>query len=753
MQSTIPVTPGEVLNIYVGGKPTSHIGGWNGGGNGGGPSNSGGGGGASDIRQGGTALANRIAIAGGGGGATHTCAAGGDGGGSGGGPAVAGDGWDCGTLGGPNAGNGGTQTGGGAGGVCCSPGSPGTLGTGGNGGVNASFQEGGGGGAGYYGGGGGGYRGGGGGSSFMIGTATGTVHTQGAQVGDGQIIINPIVSTGPAMPGTITGPSVVCAGSTAAYSISTVPTASTYTWTVPAGAMLAGQGNASVSVTFGSTSGTITVVATNSCGTSPSRTMAITVNPSPAAPTAGSNSPLCEGTTLYLTASTVAGATYTWTGPNFTSTSQNPSIPNVTSNEAGTYSVTVTVGGCISPAGTTAVTVNPSPTVPSAGSNSPLCEGTTLYLTASTVAGATYTWTGPFSFSSNNQNPSIPNVTTDHAGTYSVTVMMNGCTSPAGTTTVIVNTAMNPVISASGPTTFCDGGNVELVASGSDYQWSTGATTQSIWVSESGTYFVTSNDANGCIGTSAGLTVTVNPNPAVTFTGLNPNYCLANPVSALAGSPSGGTFTGPGVNGNSFDPAMSGVGNHTIIYAYADGNGCSGSTSQMTDVSANALVDLGNDTMVCSYSPSFILNAGTFPGYQWQDNSTNATFTVNPAALGIGTQLFYVNVTDANGCMGVDSVVVDVSPCLGQLETSGLHVNISPNPTEGVITITVNNFKNNFIEFRIMNSFGQIVLEKKLNAAAGYFAHTLDLSGLAKGIYYLDVNDGNTSGKYKIILR
>ena len=84
----------------------------------------------------------------------------------------------------------------------------------------------------------------------------------------------------------------------------------------------------------------------------------------PAAPTAGNNGPIWAGMTLNLTASTVAGVTYNWTGPNgFNSSVQNPSIASAGTNASGTYSVTVTVGGCASLAGTTVATVNPPPVV------------------------------------------------------------------------------------------------------------------------------------------------------------------------------------------------------------------------------------------------------------------------------------------------------------------------------------------------------------------------------------------------------
>jgi len=84
----------------------------------------------------------------------------------------------------------------------------------------------------------------------------------------------------------------------------------------------------------------------------------------PAAPTVGYNSPIYAGMALNLTASSVAGATYSWTGPNgFTSTNQNPSIANVTITATGDYSVTVTVGSCTSAPATVTVTVNPPATV------------------------------------------------------------------------------------------------------------------------------------------------------------------------------------------------------------------------------------------------------------------------------------------------------------------------------------------------------------------------------------------------------
>jgi hypothetical protein len=71
-------------------------------------------------------------------------------------------------------------------------------------------------------------------------------------------------------------------------------------------------------------------------------------------PVAENEGPICAGQTLNLTASAISGAAYAWTGPNgFTSSEQNPSIPIATPAASGTYSVTATVGACVSSADTT----------------------------------------------------------------------------------------------------------------------------------------------------------------------------------------------------------------------------------------------------------------------------------------------------------------------------------------------------------------------------------------------------------------
>ena len=159
---------------------------------------------------------------------------------------------------------------------------------------------------------------------------------------------------------------------------------------------------------------------------------------------ASSNSPVCSGQTISLAvANAPAGATFQWSGPNgFTAMVANPTLPNAGTAASGTYSLTVTPSSGTAQTVTTTVTVNALPPA-TASSNTPVAAGQTLNLTAAGAGnGASYSWKGPNAFVSTLQNPSIANVTTTAAGTYTLTVGRNGC--QATTTTVVSVTGANP---------------------------------------------------------------------------------------------------------------------------------------------------------------------------------------------------------------------------------------------------------------------------------------------------------------------
>ncbi len=154
----------------------------------------------------------------------------------------------------------------------------------------------------------------------------------------------------------------------------------------------------------------------------------------PAPPAAGGNTPLCEGGSLQLTATSVPGATYHWTGQDgFESNEQNPVIDNVTAAANGVYSVTADVNGCVSNAGNVSVTVNEIPSSAFIYSPDPPYTGDNVGFVCAT-GGAVYNWTFEEGsvLTSNVQNPTV---TWSSGGTFNaeLTVTKNGCSS---TTTI-----------------------------------------------------------------------------------------------------------------------------------------------------------------------------------------------------------------------------------------------------------------------------------------------------------------------------
>ncbi len=165
-------------------------------------------------------------------------------------------------------------------------------------------------------------------------------------------------------------------------------------------------------------------------------------NPPPA-PTATTTAPVCQGESFQLSAASVAGAVYSWTGPNsFTSTQQNPVINAAPLAAGGAYSVIATLNNCPSQPGSVNVVIHPRPLAPTLPPTVTTCLNETIRLTSSSsFAGAlSYSWTGPNGFTSNQQNPEIPNATAAMAGTYTLTVtsVTGSCASPSASLNVTI---------------------------------------------------------------------------------------------------------------------------------------------------------------------------------------------------------------------------------------------------------------------------------------------------------------------------
>ncbi|MBK6902812.1 MAG: DUF3494 domain-containing protein [Saprospirales bacterium] len=223
--------------------------------------------------------------------------------------------------------------------------------------------------------------------------------------------------------------------------------------------------------------GTYSLTVTNTAGCVAYCEKTVTVVPPPNCAITG-NSTICPGGSTSLCAPVGSGNTYLW--------STGATTRCITVNAAGTYSVTVTNNGCQNSCSKT-VTVTPLPPCTITG-NPNICQGSSTTLCAPSGSGFTYKW-------SNTKKTRC--ITISNAGTYSVTVTSNGCTSACSVTTTVYP---KPVCYITGDLFPDEGESTTLCAPPgmSAYLWSTGATTQCVTVDQHGTYWVTITNSPGC---------------------------------------------------------------------------------------------------------------------------------------------------------------------------------------------------------------------------------------------------------------
>ncbi len=195
------------------------------------------------------------------------------------------------------------------------------------------------------------------GSSISVTPTSTTTYTVTATDGICTVTDNHTVTFNPAPPVSLSYNNPVCEGSDLQLNASG---ASTYSWTGPAAfsSSLASPSRNNASLAF---AGTYNVTATGANACTASASLPVVINTLPVV-TAANNSPACRGNSVQFQAG--GALTYTWTGPGaYSNTGPYPDLDNVTSAQAGTYSVTgIDVNGCPATA-TTTVTVNTCPEI------------------------------------------------------------------------------------------------------------------------------------------------------------------------------------------------------------------------------------------------------------------------------------------------------------------------------------------------------------------------------------------------------
>lgn len=342
------------------------------------------------------------------------------------------------------------------------------------------------------------------------------------------------------------------------------------------------------------------ITATSSGATSKTVTLAAaTVNPLPTA-TAGSNSPICTGSTLNLTSS--GGSSYAWSGPNgFRSSLQNPSISNATIAASGSYTVTVTSAAGCSATASTSVVVSSGVTASATASSTSICSGGTISLSAS--GGSTFAWSGPNGFTSSSQNPTIQNATVASSGTYSVLVSSGaGCSGSAS-----VNVTVNTTPSVSGTLSACsNGATSQLTGTGtaaasnawasSNSSVATVSATGLVTTVGSGTAQITYTNNSGC---SATVTFTSTQTPAAPSaisgeTSVVPTRNYTYSVSQVSGANSYNWLYPAGWTGSSNSNTISLIAGTTegTISVTASANGCTSAPASINVTIAPFIADV-----------------------------------------------------------------------------------------------------------------------------------------------------------------
>jgi len=454
---------------------------------------------------------------------------------------------------------------------------------------------------------------------------------------------------------------------------------------------------------------TLTSTSKDNCQISISN-MTVTFDPGPVI----SSSPTgvaCTGVPQsYVITSNEPAATYTWSRAAVAGIS-NPAVNNqtagtITESLINTTANSIDVVYLITPTGNSCpgvpfkytATVNPALPAATASSNTPVCAGNTINLSASSITGATYSWTGPNGYSSALQNPAIDNVTANDAGTYSMVFTLNGCTSNAVQTVVTVNNV--PVANAGADQLVCIvDPNVFLQGT------VTGGTGTGIWSTAGTGIFspsatdlhaqylpsaadkaagaviltLTTTSAN-CAISSDMMTVTFGPLPAVNA-GKNLVVCSQETNIPLAGTvtiPGGGTWSTLGSG------TFSSAGQLNASYTPSAADVKSGSVTLVLTANNPGACYIPTDTTKISFIPpptvyaggiAYVLKGSTITlmptvsdpnvHYLWSpDIDINDDTLKNPLITGTVDRTYTLTVTDVRGCIAQDTILIKVAPVL-----------------------------------------------------------------------------------------
>ncbi len=377
------------------------------------------------------------------------------------------------------------------------------------------------------------------------------------------------------------------------------------------------------------------------------------------------------------------------------------------------------------------------------------CQGATATslsataLTANTLrwytqpTGGTYTTTAP-----------VPSTTT--AGTYTYYVSQantNNDESMRAAITVTVNALpATPVITASGSTTFCTGGSVDLTSSAnSGNVWSNNATTATITVNATGNYSVTVIDANGCSSVSTPISVNVSNAPTPTISATSTQACSGDVVTVTS-SAADSYLWSTGDTTQSIE-----VTNTAAVYVtVTNANACDGvGQSATTNITFTATPTAAGSFTAAGNVVTFTNTSTGATSYSWDFGDFTNSSASAPAHAYAANGAYTAVLTAINGNC-TDTVAFEISIEVGIEENNSLTFEVYPNPASAQVFVAFEN--NDNATLTVLDAMGRVVLTQAINEV-GSLVLPVSVAELASGSYTLQIISENQVGVKRLMIR
>lgn len=351
--------------------------------------------------------------------------------------------------------------------------------------------------------------------------------------------------------------------------------------------------------------------------------------------------------------------------------------------------------------------------------------------------GGTYTTTAP-----------VPSTTT--AGTYTYYVSQANAGNDESmrvAITIVVNALpATPTIAASGSTTFCTGGSVDLTSSAaSGNVWSTNATTATITVSATGNYSVTVTDANGCSSTSAPISVNVSSAPAPTISASSTQACSGDVVTVTA-SAADSYLWSTGETSQSIQ-----VSNTAAVYVtVTNANACNGvGQSATTNITFTATPTAAGSFTTAGNVVTFTNTSTGATSYSWDfGDFTNSSATA-PAHAYAANGTYTVVLTAINGnCTNTASFEISIE--VGIEDATQMQFEVYPNPANEQIIVAFENTAAGSLN--ILDATGRVVFTQAYNEI-GSVLLPINVSELASGSYTVQLINADQVGIKRLLIR